>query len=101
MDVERMSLSHHGNIYRVCFWFRLVSSWYPVDGREPVQEGEGGGWEEREDGRRGRMGGEGGERRGRRGRRGRREERENENGRGWEKTDRRVGRRDTDSESPW
>ena len=69
MDAERMSLSHHGNIYRVCFWFRLVSSWYPVDGREPVEEG--------------------------RGRRGRREEKENENGRGWEKTDRRVGRRDT------
>ena len=64
MDAERMSLSHHGNIYRVCFWFRLVSSWYPVYGREPVEEGEGGGWEERE---------EGGERRGRRGRRGRRQ----------------------------
>lgn len=63
MDAERMSLSHHGNIYRVCFWFRLVSSWYPVDGREPVQEGEGGGWEEREERGEGGEGGGGGERR--------------------------------------
>lgn len=44
------------------------------------------------------MGGEGG---GRREEREEGEERENENGRGWEKTDRRVGRRDIDSESPW
>ena len=39
MGMRLTKVRHHGNIYRVCFWFRLVSSWYPVDGREPVEEG--------------------------------------------------------------
>ena len=65
---EKRILTHHSNIYRVCFRFRLVSSRYPVDGREPVKErglGEINCREEREDGRRGweeRMGGENGRR---------------------------------------
>ena len=55
MHAEKRIPTHHGNIYWVCFRFRLVSSWYPVDGREPVKERgleEINCREEREDGRR-------------------------------------------------